>query len=205
MLDSPFQTPNSGGGSQPSGATAGQSRKFIVPLFSHARMFETVFNGDCFTGDELTRAETLSQQIGMRVPAAQAAALIKLVAPQLASSPPNNQAFQSRQSESNDGSASAVPNGVADSAASITAAGAAPTALLSDRKHRLRKESNSLANRLANLQHSKSEDVHRRWIVERGGAKNNRATEAELREKYEWLKSEVVRAQQSRRAKRGRR
>ena len=199
-LDSAFQTPNSGGGSQPSGATTETNRKFIVPLFSHARMFETVFNGDCFTTDELTRAETLSQQIGMRVPATQAAALIKLVASQFSPEPLNLQTVQSSQSGSGDGNASAAPNDADDSAATTTAA-TAPGSLLSDRKHRIRREINNLANRLANLQRSKPEDIHRRWIVERGGTKNNRATEAELREKYQWLKAEVIRVQQSRRPK----
>lgn len=77
-----------------------------------------------------------------------------------------------------------------------------PTPLLSNRKHLLGKKTTNLANRLANLQNSKSEDIHRRWIVERHGSKNNRATEAELRQKYEWLKAEVIRGQQNRAAKR---
>ena len=42
----------------------------------------------------------------------------------------------------------------------------------------------------------KSEEIHRKWIVEQKGNKNNLATEGELQRKYDWLKAEIIRIQQ---------
>jgi superfamily II DNA or RNA helicase len=144
-------------------------RKFIIPLSSSARSHETVFNGDKFTPAELDRAETISQQIGLRVPPAQVAALIKLVAPQLTyceTETVTDSLFSNQQDESN--------------------------FLLAERKLKLRKEINRLVNRLANLQAIPFEEVHRRWINERNGSKNSQATETELTEKLKWVKAELV-------------
>lgn len=150
-------------------------RKFIIPLSSTARMHETVFNGDKFTPAELNHAETISSQIGMRVPPAQVAALIKMVSPNFAVSiPATNQIPTVNNANS----------------------------LLADRKHQLRKEINKLANRLANLLNKKADDIHRKWIVEQNGSKNNQATESELQKKYDWLKNEIIRIQQKRNEKR---
>ena len=162
----------------------GQNRRFIIPLSSNARMFETVFNGDRFTDDELNRAEVISHQIGMRVAPAQVAALIKLVSPQFSNQPANFQTFQTSQSGN----------------ISLNTANE-PASLLSERKQKLRKEINTTANRLANLNRIKPEEVHRSWIVEKNGSKNDQATEPELVQKFEWIKSEIIRIQQNRREK----
>ncbi len=156
---------------KPNGATDNPPRKFIIPLSANARMHETVFNGDKFTTAELNHAEIISSQIGMKVPPAQVAALIKMVSPNfVAPIPATNKIKTSTE----------------------------PTSLLADRKHQLRKEINKLANRFANLINKKSEDIHRKWIIEQNGTKNNQATEAELQVKYQWLKNEIMKVQQKR-------
>lgn len=162
----------------------GQNRRFIIPLSSNARMFETVFNGDRFTDDELNRAEVISQQIGMRVPPAQVAALIKLVSPQFSNQPANYQIFQTSQSGN-----------------IVTNTEKETTSLLSERKQKLRKEINTMANRLANLRQIKPEEVHRKWIIEQNGSNNDQATELELGQKYDWIKADIIRIQQNRREK----
>ena len=208
-FDSLFQ-PGNQNGVPPHSAGFARDRKFIIPLSSSARMHETIFNGDQFTGEELSRAEYLSQQIGMKVSPAQVAALLKIALPHLSGAPTSvtpsvNQSFEESQSENAAANASFISNNSKTPAIPNTLNNPNRTPdsdesglLLSDRKHKLRRESNALANRLAHLRNIKAEEVHRRWIVEQHGSKNNQATEAELRLKYAWLKAEIIRVQQKR-------
>jgi hypothetical protein len=71
---------------------------------------------------------------------------------------------------------------------------------LTERKQKLRKEINRLANRMANMQNLKFEEIHKKWITEKGGNSNKNATLNELQNKYDWLKSEIIKIQQKRKS-----
>lgn len=163
-------------GNQPNGTT---EKKFITPLYANAIKHHTVFDGNSFTNLELAQAEQISNQVGMKAPPAQVAAIIKLVSPNAFA----HLQIIHKQTISHDSEN-------------------VETSLLSDRKKKLRKEINNLANRLANLQNVKFEAIHKRWIVEKGGNSNANSTFPELQQKYDWLKAEIIRIQQNRSSKR---
>jgi regulator of replication initiation timing len=118
----------------------------------------------------------------MKVPPAQVAALIKIVSPN---------AFEQIKT---------IQHQTVTTSNNLTDFETEPTSLLTERKQKLRKEINRLANRLANMQNQKFEDIHKKWITEKGGNPNKNATFEELQQKFDWLKSEIIRIQQKRRS-----
>jgi superfamily II DNA or RNA helicase len=148
-------------------------RQFIVPLSSEARLHDTVFDGSRFSSDELVQAETIGRELGVTIPSAQVAAIIRRAtdSENCSSNIPHNSSM----------SAAVFPNCNSESCMPIK----------SERKDKLRKRINQFANKLARLTNSEYDAIHRRWIQEMSGKSNREATEEELESKLTWLQSQI--------------
>lgn len=166
-------------------AAGGASRQFIVPLFSEARAHDTIFDGARFSSDELVQAETIGRELGVKIPRAQVAAIIRRAAS--ADSSPNAFTGETFASSNLNPRESAPPS---SSVSSRQTERVSP--LKSERKDKLRKQINQFANKLAHLTGGEYDAVHRRWIQEMDGKPNREATEDELKDKLSWLQNQIA-------------
>ena len=176
--------------------TVGTNRRFIVPLFSEARPHDTIFDGARFSDVELGQAETIGKELGVKIPSAQVAAIIRRAAsPESALKDSANDSMKAQVN----------PLAAAPSVSPSSFASACQIeqrqSLKSERKDKLRKQINQFANKFAHLSGGEYDGVHRRWIQEMNGKSNREATEDELKNKLTWLQnqiSEFYRAQNDR-------
>ncbi len=165
-------------------AAGGASRQFIVPLFSEARAHDTIFDGARFSSDELVQAETIGRELGVKIPRAQVAAIIRRAAS--ADSSPNAFTGETFASSNLNPRESAPPSSSVSSQQTERV-----SSLKSERKDKLRKQINQFANKLARLTGGEYDAVHRRWIQEMDGKPNREATEDELKDKLLWLQNQI--------------
>ncbi len=164
----------------------GASRQFIVPLSSEARLHDTIFDGARFSSDEPVQAETIGKELGVKIPSAQVAAIIRRAA--RSESAPNDFADDSLSpltANKFSASSSPLPSFVQ------THQTERHSPLKSERKDKLRKQINQFANKLAHLTGGECDAVHRRWIQELNGKPNREATEDELQNKLDWLQNQI--------------
>lgn len=163
----------------------GASRQFIVPLSSEARLHDTIFDGARFSSDELGRADLIGKELGIKIPSAQVAAIIRRAASSAFS--PNDLGGESLPSpEVNQQSASPPSSSFVSSRQTDR-----HSPLKSEHKDKLRKQINQFANKLAHLTGGDYDAVHRRWIQKMNGKPNREATEDELKNKLYWLQNQI--------------
>jgi superfamily II DNA or RNA helicase len=146
-------------------------KSVFTPLSSESKPHEVIFNGAAYSGADLEHAEAVGRELGLKLPQAQIAALLRRGAAE-------GGAFVVHRHE----------EARADSRL--------PSATKSERKLALRRGVQRLAVRLANRLGVEPREVHREWI-ERSGQTHGRATEEELESKQRWL---VERIKEVRRA-----
>lgn len=169
-------------------------RGFIVPLGAEARAFDTIFNGVRFSCDELERAEAVGKDIGLQIPAAQVAAILRRGAGESANNtmPVETQILRiepekteiGREKKENSNACNPF-TGVPQIASAAEVFPNSP--LKADRKVALKRQINRLANRLARQLEIEFGDVHRYWKRELNGVSHADATEEDLRKKFGWL------------------
>lgn len=150
-----------GGGFENGGAS------IFTPLGSDLKPHDTIFDGAAFTAEDLARAETVSREMGLNMPHAQIAALLRR------------------------GAAEAGCSIVHSPRKNLEMAGTVlPEPTKADRKLLLRKSVQRLANRLAKSLGVEPRDVHREWIDISGPA-HDQATENDLKRKKTWLINKI--------------
>lgn len=173
------------------GRASAVNRQFITPLSSEAVFHDTVFDGQRFSREELSFAESIGKEVGLKIPAAQLAAVIYRVSSDSIQKNTSGK-FQKKSlgssfglsadsSSRNSPLASPVLNNQMQTEISIK----------SERKHKLRKRINRLANKLARLTGAGCDEVHRHWIEKLNGASNRKATEDQLNNKLGWLQNQI--------------
>ncbi len=163
-------------------------RQFIVPLSSEAVPHDIVFDGSRFSNYELVQAELIGRELGVKLPPAQVAAIIK----RASESSSNTIDYAADISPKQPDTKSGFTDFTIDGAKSIEKKTRSQFLLKSERKDDLRKKINRLANRLAHFTGSEYDAVHRRWIEEMNGKPNRTATEKELEDKLNWLENEIA-------------
>ena len=153
-------------------------RNFIVPLGAEARRYDTVFDGQRFTSEELSAAEQIGRQIGAKIPPAQVAAIVRLAGVN-STSEENNQ----------------IDVQVKDSGDFKNNSLGGKFTTKSDRKKRLRKKIQKQVGRLGSLTGRDYGDFHKIWIEEMSGQAHSRATEVELQKKLDWLEEQIAEVQ----------
>lgn len=167
-------------------------RQFIVPLSSEAIPHDTVFDGARFSSNELVQAESIGKELGVKLPSAQLAAIIRRAAELPIDPIVNESDIQSQHSKHVSVSDDFTPDKSGNGSGGIRSR----HLLKSERKDDLRKNINRLANRLAHSTGSEYDAVHRRWIEEMNGKPNRTATEQELEDKLRWLENEIAKQYQ---------
>jgi superfamily II DNA or RNA helicase len=143
---------------QTSGDNERQETSIFAPLDSDLKPYTVIFDGSAFDTADLARAEAVGREMGLNIPHAQVAAILKRGAA-TSNRSPAMPAYQPHQ------------NLARQSFESIKA----------ERKLLLRKSVQRLANRLARLL-----GVHREWIS-LDGPRHGQATEEDLERKKKWL------------------
>ena len=155
-LDSPTSQKAGGGGGR-------DEPSIFAPLDSDLKPHSTIFDGSAFDAADLARAEAISREMGLNIPRAQVAALLKRGASEEGGTRPTRH-YQPPQN-------------------------LAPRPLESikaERKLLLRKSVQRLANQLARKLGVEPREVHREWIA-LSGPKHGQATEEDLERKKKWL------------------
>lgn len=153
---------------------AGQTEPSIfAPLGSDLKPYETIFDGAAFNSADLARAEAVSREMGLALPHAQVAALLR------------RGAAESR------GTRVYVPP-------PRTVSVRATESTKAERKQLLRKCVQRLANQLARILGIEPREVHREWIS-LSGPKHGQATEEDLERKKQWLIKRIRNGQQDNR------
>ncbi len=160
----------------------GKNRNFIVPLSSEARSHDTIFDGSRFSGDELGQAEIIGKELGVKIPSAQVAAIIRRAS---SASAEFSSSVHPNKDENESSSTSFSPPVINNTV------GERHPPIKSERKDKLRKRINQLANKLAHLTRTDFDEIHRSWIREMNGKPNRDATEEELAGKLEWLQNKI--------------
>ena len=169
----------------------------IVPLYSEALPHDTIFNGMRFTPHELEQAATLGREFGIRLPAAQLAALIKHSF---------DKSIGERNSDASSGAAADFPISQSLSALTIDAptfgnenqlTADNPLVTKTERKRRVREQINRQVNSLARRLGVEEREVHRLWLIEMNGSRQSEATEEELWRKLQWLTARNEQARQT--------
>ena len=176
------------GGNANGGATGrGGAFSVIVPLYSEALPHDTIFNGMRFTPHELEQAATLGREFGIRLPAAQLAALIKHS---------SDKSIGEQNSDALSGAAADFSNSRSLSAPTINEqtfgnenqfTADNPLVTKTERKRRVREQINRQVNSLARRLGVEEREVHRLWLIEMNGSRQSEATEEELWRKLQWL------------------
>jgi superfamily II DNA or RNA helicase len=151
-----LQAPNSNGG--------GETSSIFTPLESELKPHVTIFDGGSFSTSDLVHAKAVAREMGLHIPHAQVAALLRRGAAEAGS-------FVIHPAQPRTRGANASPR---------------PEQTKSDRKLLLRRSVQRLANKLARMLSVEPREVHREWIGLDGPA-HGQATEEDLRRKEEWL------------------
>lgn len=159
-------------------------RQVIVTVQSEARFHETIFDGLRFSDTELKKAETISREIGARIPPEQVAAIIRRAFETDRNDNPMN--FSNAEKKERD----LTFGNYSDQKNKLFAAGGG---ILTERKKQIRQLSNRLVNKLANRLKVAPDIIHRKWIQNHGGVPNDKATFEELNKKLEWVRAELNR------------
>jgi superfamily II DNA or RNA helicase len=141
----------------------------FAPLSSEPRRYDVIFDGSSFNQAELDHATQVGDELGIKLPAAQVAALLRRGAAQAGvhlvhgteSLETVRKSYQSKY----------------------------------DRKISLRRTVHRLASRLARVLGIEIKEIHALWIKS-GGTPQGSATEQELRRKEEWLKQRLREARE---------
>jgi superfamily II DNA or RNA helicase len=152
-----------GSADQAGGGLSGES--IFTPLSSELKPHDVIFDGTTFADADLEHAEAVSRELGLKIPHAQIAALLRRGA--------------------------ADAGGFVLHRAVGTAVSEGETK--AERKQLLRRSVQVLANRLARRLGVEPREVHRQWI-EISGPANGQATEEDLRRKRSWLVETIKRA-----------
>ncbi len=152
-----------------SGDNGEGSENIFQPLSSDSKFHDVIFDGACFDKAEIAHATAVSRQMGIKLPAAQIAALIRLGATEagvVVLHHPPDEATQ------------------------------AATALMKyDRKKTQRRIINRLANQLAHILKIEGRDIHAQWL-NTGGKPQATATEDDLQRKRDWLLKRIQEVKQ---------
>lgn len=159
----PISAPNTGN----QGRT---ETSLFAPLGSDLKPHDTIFDGAAFNAADLAHAEAVSREMGLNVPHAQIAALLKRGAAEAGSFIVHTPQPQS----------TIAPLSVVQSKA--------------ERKLLLRKSVQRLANRLARRLRVEPREIHREWIT-LSGLSHGQATEEDLQRKKKWLINRIRDAQ----------
>jgi hypothetical protein len=156
---------------QNTGGVVRMDTSIFAPLGSALKPYDTIFDGAAFIHTDLVRAEAVSREMGLNIPHAQVAAILKRGAAEAEKSivqphPPQRTIIP----------LSSEPN-------------------KAERKLLLRKSAQSLANKLARLLGVEPREVHREWITISGPA-HDQATEEDLQRKTKWLIQRIREARQ---------
>jgi superfamily II DNA or RNA helicase len=148
---------------QNSGRDEYQETSIFAPLDSDIKPYSTIFDGAAFDAADLSRAEAVGREMGLNIPHAQVAAILRRGAAAsgrqfAAPTYPPQQNLMSRSVES----------------------------IKAERKLLLRKSVQRLTNRLARLLSVEPREVHREWIS-LDGPRHGQATEEDLERKKKWL------------------
>lgn len=158
-------------------SSSGTKNGFIIPLSSEARPHDTIFDGMRFSDTELIQAETIGKELGVKLPTAQVATIIRRVTDD------GNSHKNSLQNNPSQMTNSSLSESINRPKSNIP--------IKFERKDKLRKRINNFANRLARLTNNEFDFIHRRWIQEMNGKANREATEEELNRKLTWLQNQI--------------
>lgn len=177
-------------GSNDSGGSTAVSSAF-TPISSDSRLHEMICDGGRFAEDDLRVADRVRSEMGLPIPAAQVAAILKRGAAQagvFVINKPESGGADSVSFTSTSLTAPGNGNQPPSSAvlSSSTAAQVQTGMTKYSRKKALRHETSRLANRLAGLLGFKPWQIHKQW-KDRGGMPQGEATEDDLKQKREWL------------------
>lgn len=148
------------------GDSSSQESSF-VPLSSSAEPHEIIFDGDSFEQPELAHAEKIGRRMGIKLPPAQLAALIRVGAAQSGAFIIHRHSTGSNQPSQTSAIATSTPK--------------------HDRKNQLRRNIQRLASRLAYAIGVDVREIHSQWIKDLGGMPQAVATEDDLERKQKWL------------------
>lgn len=204
-----------GGGTTDGNANAGNGRNragsMFLPISSESKLHHTIFDGEQFTREELSQAEQLNSELGLAIPAVMSAKILRCgmalgagevvqAASQQNFQPPaeSNSQNQSLRAKSTFSRNEVRSHEGAFGKSKFGAAkldDSPPDAHLPVyvQQKALRRQAQKLAGQLAFALDVAIEDVHREWI-EQGGASQSKATIAGLRQKVEWLSSQIGKA-----------
>ena len=178
---------------------AGALSSAFTPISSDSKLHEMICDGGRFNEHDLRVADQIKLEMGLPIPAAQVAALLKRGAAQAGvfvlnspavsalDSPPNPSPcpeVRSTEVRSNEYQASATVL----SGETVLEADLEMTKY--NRKKALRHETSRLANRLAGLLGFKPWQIHRQW-KDSGGMPQGKATEENLLHKRDWLTQRI--------------
>lgn len=149
------QSGNAGGGSNAS--------SIFAPLSSHARAHDTIFDGRNFDLRDLNHAESVKREMGVHLPTAQVAALLRRGA---------------------EAAGSIVLHSPSTDDDNEPTGGSQPSK--AERKQQLRRNVQHLAGKLARRLDIEPREVHRQWIAN-SGRNHQKATESDLQRKRDWL------------------
>lgn len=181
---------------------AARANRFL-PISSESKLYNTIFDGEQFTREELRQAEQISQEFGAPISPVLGAAFLRrgmaLGAVRVVQSSNGKHSYQS--STGNDLPASAVQRDSNDSFGKPPFVSAETADFHCDKsvpvyvqQKTLRRQAQKLAVQLAVARQEKIEDVHRAWIRQ-GGVSQSKATVNELQQKVEWLLAEIKETQ----------
>jgi superfamily II DNA or RNA helicase len=134
----------------------------FTPLESDVKAHDTIFDGASFSSEDLAHAEAVRREMGLNIPQAHVAALLRR------------------------GAAEAGRKSITSSRHTYTIISKWSPPTKAERKMELRKSVQRLANRLARILNVEPRDIHREWISI-SGASHGDATEENLRRKKAWL------------------
>jgi hypothetical protein len=167
----------------------------FTPISSDSRLHEMICDGGRFDEDELRVADQVRNEMGLPIPAAQVAALLKRGAAQagvfVVNRPESGVADSSPSSSTNptsQGDGHHSPSSDFRSSSTVSQVQTGMTKY--SRKKALRHETSRLANRLAGLLGFKPWQIYKQW-KDRGGMPQGEATEDDLKQKREWLTTRI--------------
>lgn len=152
----------------PRDASSGRTEGVFTPLSSTFAAHDTIYDGGAFSETELANAARIARVLGLKVPNAQVAAILRAGAA-------SDGEFVLHRAPALD------PTSLMEDALDDLDRGT-----LSERKETLRQVIQRLANRLARRRGVEAREVHRAWTAI-SGKRSGEATEQELLNKKQWL------------------
>lgn len=178
-----FQPPPDIGGV---GEDVERPQHIFVPLSSEAQPHEVIYDGGRFGHEELRSAAAVGQEMGLKAPVEQVAALLRRGAAM-------GGVHILRPTQGREENPTPDPGcGIyPETSAPAVQERSGPSNLsLFERKRELRQECSMLSNKLAGLTGERPFRIHKEW-KEKGGSSQKHATEEELLSKREWLLARV--------------